>query len=115
MILADTPHLKKEPPICLASRGTPISACVTRRAATGKRIHDEAERETALAEGATFVDLRDQVCPYDPCPVIIDDVLLWRDRSHITATFAKGLAPSMASMVEGALAGDRPNGALAGD
>ena len=44
------------------------------------------------------------VCPYDPCPVVLGTELIWRNRSHLTATIARRLAPSMRVLVEDALA-----------
>ena len=53
-----------------------------------------------LRSGAAFESLNDLVCPYSPCPVVIGDVLLWRNADHITATFAKLLVPSVRALVE---------------
>ena len=61
---------------------------------------DAVEREIAEAAGAAFESLSDLVCPYDPCPVVIGDVLLWRNADHITATFAERLAPAMRALVQ---------------
>jgi hypothetical protein len=46
------------------------------------------------------LDPDDLVCSYDPCPVIVGDVLMWRDRSHLTATFARQLAPWFVTILE---------------
>ena len=57
----------------------------------------------------TMAILSGVVCPYSPCPVVIGDVLAWRNRDHITATFAAQLAPSMRRRHRGgALGGWRP-------
>ncbi len=52
-----------------------------------------------------FADLTDVVCPYDPCPVVSGSTLMWRNESHLTATYAQQLWPAMRAVVEGALAG----------
>jgi peptidoglycan/LPS O-acetylase OafA/YrhL len=41
--------------------------------------------------GVNALDLTDVYCDGDWCPVIIDGVILYRDGSHITVTFAKTL------------------------
>lgn len=103
VVLADTPRLKTEPAPCLAERGVAISACVTSRERAMLVAHDDAERAAAEANGAWFTDLHEEVCPYDPCPVVIEDILMWRDQSHVTATYARELAPSLEALVEHAL------------
>jgi len=43
------------------------------------------------------------VCPYDPCPIVIGRTMMWRDKSHLTATFTRQLAPLIARFVRQAL------------
>jgi hypothetical protein len=45
------------------------------------------------------------VCPASPCPVIVGRWLLWRDDKHLTATYARRLAPAMRRWVQAALDG----------
>ena len=99
IVLADTPRMRSNPVSCLEASPEDMSACVTPRAAALVRPIDAAEQLAARAGGAAFRSLNDLVCPYDPCPVVIGDVLLWRNADHITATFAEQLAPSMRALV----------------
>ena len=99
VVLADTPLMRRNPVSCLEDSPGDMSACQTPRAAAlGGRL-DALERQTAEAAGASFESLSDLVCPYDPCPVVVGDVLLWRNADHITATFAELLAPAMRDLV----------------
>jgi hypothetical protein len=99
VVLADTPLMGRNPVSCLQEHPADQSACLTpRRDALAPGL-DDAERATATAAGARFETLGDLVCPYDPCPVVIADVLLWRNADHITATFAEQLAPAMRALV----------------
>ena len=41
----------------------------------------------------TFVDMTDLVCEPEHCPAIIGNVIVYRDGSHVTATYMKTLAP----------------------
>ncbi len=104
VVLADTPLMQRNPVSCLAADASDVSACQTSRADAFARPVDAAEREVAAAYGASFASLGELVCPYDPCPVAIGDVLLWRNADHITATFAESLAPAMQAIVADALA-----------
>lgn len=100
IVLADTPFMRRNPVSCLEASPGDMSACQTPRSSALGRSLDTAERETAEAAGAAFESLSDLVCPYDPCPVVIGDVLLWRNADHITATFAESLAPAVRAMIE---------------
>ena len=54
---------------------------------------EAVEQEVAAAHGATFVSTSDWLCSPTECPVIVGDVLVYRDANHITATAATWLAP----------------------
>ena len=103
IVLADTPNLRKNPVSCLDGAGVMISDCTTRRGQALLPEHDQAERETAEAEGARFASLTEVVCPYDPCPVVSESTLMWRNESHLTATYAQQLWLPMRAIVEAAL------------
>ena len=106
VVLADTPNLRKDPASCLAGFRVMLSDCTTRRGQALFLEHDEAERATAEANGAVFASLTEHVCPYDPCPVVSEDTLMWRNESHLTATYAQQLWPAMRDIVADALAGE---------
>jgi hypothetical protein len=111
VVLADTPYLGINPATCLTEDPSDLSACSTSRTASIDSAFDAAERATTETAGATYADLTSVVCPYSPCPVVIGDVLVYRNRDHITATYAQQLAPSMRSVVEAALSAAEPGGA----
>jgi hypothetical protein len=106
IVMADTPHLQTNPATCLEKDPSDLVACVTPRSVAIDSVFDQAERETTWAAGAHYADLNSLICPYSPCPVVFDDVLAWRNRDHITATFAKTLAPSLGRAINEALAAD---------
>jgi hypothetical protein len=95
LVLADTPYPGIEVPVCLANHPTNIAACERSRAKMVAHAHAAGERRTALAHKASFADLSGRVCSYDPCPAIVDGLLIYRDHSHLTATYSRQLAPSL--------------------
>ncbi len=103
LVLADTPFLQTNPATCLEESTADLSRCATPRSAAIDSTFDQAERATVESAGASYADLGTLVCPYSPCPVVVGDILAWRNRDHITATFATQLAPSMRTAVESAL------------
>jgi hypothetical protein len=50
----------------------------------GKDITREA---AALAPRARVVDLSDKFCGADSCPMVIGNVMLYRDFNHVTRTY----------------------------
>jgi hypothetical protein len=103
IVLTDTPHFDTDVPVCLRKHLNRISACVTTRSNAIDQLHLDAEKAAAADKGATFANLNDVVCPYDPCPVIIGHFEMWRNASHLTATYARQLAPSVGAMISGVL------------
>lgn len=92
-ILVDTPQSRYDVPACLSRNLADTRLCETgRRAAFGWR-HLILERTAAQASGASIVDLSHPICPRDPCPVVLDGMIVYRDSHHLTATFATSLAP----------------------
>ena len=51
-----------------------------------------ALRQAATAKGGACASLYDSMRNYGPCPLVHDDVLARRDRSHVTASFIAKLA-----------------------
>ena len=46
--------------------------------------------------GAEFVDMTDSFCYEDWCPVVVGSVLMYRDNTHITATYMRTLGNNLA-------------------
>ncbi len=50
--------------------------------------------------------LTDLFCAPDRCPVVVGNTLVFRDDNHVTAEYARLLAPVMGALVDGAMAGN---------
>lgn len=50
-------------------------------------------RATRRVDGARLIDARSRICLKRICPAVIDDLLVYRDPKHLSATFARTLAP----------------------
>jgi hypothetical protein len=55
-----------------------------------------AELDAARSRSVPVVETFDLVCPTSRCPIIVGNVLVYRDESHISATFAKWLTKPLA-------------------
>ena len=53
------------------------------------------ERAATRATRDLLVDMTTAVCPSDPCPAVVNRKIVYRDGHHLTATFARSLAPAL--------------------
>ena len=83
-------------PDCLASYLGDYRRCsFTRKIGFGSAMGSR-EQGAAKATGAGLIDLTAQVCPgTGNCQPVINNVIVWRDQHHLTATFAVTLAPAV--------------------
>ncbi len=95
VLLGDTPRSRFDPPKCLAAHLADARPCSTplKQAADASRL--AADHTVADASGARFVDATAWVCPSDPCPPIIGNLLVNREQDHLTSAFVDSLAPRL--------------------
>jgi len=103
LVLADTPLFPRDVPTCLEHHPQDIGACDVPRSVGIREAHNTLEASLARAANASFASMNPWVCPYVLCPVVIGRRLMWRDRHHLTVTFAKQLAPALDRIVVTAL------------
>jgi peptidoglycan/LPS O-acetylase OafA/YrhL len=92
IVIAATPSAAVDPPVCLSQHRSSVLACATD---VDKAINPSwiaTEKAAADAGGAGFIDPQAWVCPSSPCPVTLGNLLIYRDRTHMTPEFAAALA-----------------------
>lgn len=107
--LLDTPMPAQDVPECLAGNLDDVGACNTSVKESrhfGDRVQDVDRALTDV--GVTTVDPSDWLCTPRGCPVVVGDMLVYRDDSHMTATFAEWLAPMTAPLFDPAAGGGAP-------
>jgi peptidoglycan/LPS O-acetylase OafA/YrhL len=90
--LRDTPWMGLFVPKCLAGAPSIGINCGRLR----KEVLDDVDPTTTLQKkpaGVAFVDMNDRFCDESICPPIRNDIIIYRDKHHITATYARSLAP----------------------
>ena len=95
-LLADVPNPGRTDlvPDCLAAHQSDIQACavpLTKAFIPGRT----AEMDSARRAGATVVDPTPWFCTSITCPVVISNVIVFADGSHITGTYGAFLAPEL--------------------
>jgi peptidoglycan/LPS O-acetylase OafA/YrhL len=101
--LADSPNPPGDTPSCLAEHPEDATECV---ATVEESIIEPERREAAIQAieedtDATVVDPLPWLCDTerDACPVIIGNLLVYRDWNHLAARFVAELTPQLAAAI----------------
>jgi hypothetical protein len=108
LVLGDVPQNAGQPVDCLRGNSDDMSRCLARRLPPGKRPVEVAQRTAARDTGQYFGSLYYKICSYDPCPLVQGDILMWRDKSHLSGTFARKLTPAVRQLITPYLEGKPP-------
>ncbi len=77
---------------CLAAHLTDALSCALPAATTINPAGIAAEQRVVAAVGGRYIDTRPWFCLAGTCPAIVDNLLVYRDISHITVPYATYLA-----------------------
>jgi len=106
VVLEDTPWPHVIVPDCVAAKSSDVRLCARSRSTAVLQRARRALAAAAIAStGAVLVDPTSWFCGRDTCPVIIGNVLVYRDASHITATYARAIEPVLAESLQPVLGG----------
>ena len=94
-LIVDTPEAGHDVPSCLARHASDVRACAIPRSTAVSGSLGRLERAAASATDAGLVDLTARTCRGDPCPVVVDGRIVFRDSRHLTATFSRWLASDL--------------------
>lgn len=102
VVVVDNPTLDENDLACLANDATnggdPRSCAIDRTAAfqTRDALQDAAGK---LKGKVSVVDLTDLFCGETQCPLVIGNVIVYRDAHHITATYARTLGSHLVERI----------------
>jgi hypothetical protein len=103
--IRDTPSPAFDVPACLAANADDYTVCDGTRAGW-LPAEPLVEAVAALQPSQlTVVDLTDYICHGETCSAAVGGVPVYFDVSHLTATYAKTLAPYLRAEIKQALAG----------
>ncbi len=103
LLLGDSATPADDVPSCVAGRLSNVGSCMNSRDNAVRPGRLGVERELAAQYGVSFVPTSDWMCTDSVCPVIVGNVLMYRDNSHITATASAFLAPYVEAAVRSVL------------
>ncbi len=100
LFLGDVPQNWKHPVKCLKQYPRNMAKCTSRWQPLAKRGVEQGVRRAIENTGQRFATLYYKICPTDPCPLVQGKILMWRDKSHLSGTFARKLTPSVRKILQ---------------
>lgn len=97
----DNPRMKEDIPSCLENADNPLDCAITRDEGVSKVLPWENTEE--IPSNVIFTDLTDYFCDDTTCYPVIGNVIVYRDNNHLTAQYAKTLAPVLKKPLKDAL------------
>jgi len=94
VLIRDVPKSEQEPGTCLTTGSPDLGDCLFEPLASQEHDSDLSV-EVAQETGTDYVDPTKWVCWKDRCPVVIGNVLPYRDRGHLTTVYAESLADDL--------------------
>jgi hypothetical protein len=105
LVIGDTPKTNGDNvALCVNSHQRDIARCGNSRS---KAVFDDRMAmlaDTALAHHATYVDPSNWFCTETFCPAVIGNLVVYRDNTHLTDSYARYRAPQIAQAIRFALA-----------
>jgi len=102
VMLGDNPNAKDLPSNCLSRNLFSASVCSNTRSAAISQDRIDIEYSIATQRSLEFIDTTDWFCTASTCPMMIGDILLYRDATHLSTTASEFMRP----ILELALFGD---------
>jgi len=93
VILGDNPGASEVPATCLSAHLSNATRCTNLRERAVEPGRITVESTVADQFGGRFIDTTDWLCTAVACPVILGDILLYRDVNHLSTTGAMWLRP----------------------
>ena len=101
LAISATPIFDFDVAECVSANPTNVNNCARDRADVLRKT-DAIPLAAQSAEGITLAHMTDYICHEDRCEPLVGNILVYRDQHHLTATYAKTLAPYLADEVDNA-------------
>lgn len=101
LVIADTPKFLAAPATCAAQFPDDLLGCAVDQAAGIDPVHAESEAKAAREAGARTADFTPFLCDGQVCPIVLDDLLAYRDAHHLSAEAVDYLGPELARVLNG--------------
>jgi hypothetical protein len=99
--IRDNPRFAWSPPNCVGAHGRDSARCALDRSDVFAK-RNPVKRFPGMPASAGHVDLSDVICERRSCPPVVGNVMVYRDGSHLTATYLRSLTPALGHAVQNA-------------
>ena len=99
ILLGDTPIPDGDVPSCVANNLRRLTRCAFDRDGAISPARQAADKAVAEKHAIDYVVPNDWLCTKSRCPVVLGNVLLYRDEVHLSETAARLLTPYIATML----------------
>jgi peptidoglycan/LPS O-acetylase OafA/YrhL len=99
LVLGDTPRQSHDVPPCVSAHLDDVSACSTPMTAVPYGATRTQMAAAADSVGATFIPTIGWLCTQTGCPVVLDNVLVYRDATHLSVAATQWLRPLLEAKV----------------
>jgi peptidoglycan/LPS O-acetylase OafA/YrhL len=100
IFISDTPYLPQSAPDCVAAHLSDVRPCTIKRTdATILPAIKAAELRIAKREQIKSIDPTSWFCAPKICPVIVGNILVYHDKSHMTTEWSRYLAPELGNAI----------------
>ena len=93
VLITDTPYPGRDVPICLSENVSSVRNCAFSRERGIRQSRLDTNIAAAVDNGAQVLDVTNWLCTDKACPVIVGNLLVYRDSNHITTKYAEWLTP----------------------
>jgi hypothetical protein len=100
IFISDTPYPKQSAPDCVAGHLSDVRPCTRQRSdSTVLPAIKAAELRIAKQEQINSIDPTSWFCAPKVCPVIVGNILVYHDKSHMTTEWSRFIAPALGNAI----------------
>lgn len=99
VVIADTPYFEREVPGCLVENRRRMDRCAPGAALPELQEVEATIRRVVDDRRVGLIEPRRWLCVDDYCPPVVGNLLVYRDQSHLSATFVEWLTPALVDVV----------------
>jgi len=100
VLFADTPFPARDVPTCLSASPRNIDVCNPIPSAALRADIAEVREDLSTKNSVPLLRTKDWFCTSNICPVVVGNILVYRDDNHITSAYAKFLGPVLDATLE---------------
>ena len=99
VVLGDTPDPPDDVPKCVSSHRTSVQVCAAGEPTAADRAVEDTIRSVTVGREVGFIEPRRWLCANGVCPVIVGNLLVYRDGHHLSNRFMKWLTPALSEVL----------------